>query len=131
MPSIPRVRTVSAVLAAVTFFSFGVSRFAEDAVTVSPGDAPAAVLLGVLAAIVAAVALLVARGRDVRAAGVVALGPPVGLLAYLALAVAVYGPSTDSPTWLIWLAFAAACLALGGLGAGIGTLARRSGVAGS
>ena len=120
-------RALAALFALATFAAFSLVRFGSSVPGTAGDVLPGSLLIGVLAATAAAAASLAFRDRSRRVAALVSLGAPAGLAAYLVVALAAFGSSTDSPTWLLFLLFVALCLALGAVGAAAGALLRRSG----
>ena len=123
----PRIgyRGLSAILGVVTLVTFGTERFLYETAGQSLGELPAYVMGGVL--LVAGVSAFYAsvNGQDIRTAVLLSLGPVGGLLVYLIGYHLVLPPSTDSPTWLIFLAFAGGFLAIGTIAHLCGRLAKR------
>lgn len=111
----PRIgyRWLSAVFGIVTLVTFGTDRFLSETTGLSVGDAPAYVLGGVVLAVGASALYAPAQGRSVTTAILLAVGPVCGLALYLIGYHLVLPPSTDSPTWIVFLAFAGGFLALG------------------
>lgn len=119
-----RRASLSAVLAGATALGFVLARGDGSPATVAGLDLPA-LLVGGAVALVGATALSVAyEGDGVDGSVVVGLGPIVGLAGYLAGYHLLYPPSTDSPTALIALAFAAGVLTVVTVGHGLGTALR-------
>ncbi|WP_410765388.1 hypothetical protein [Haloferax sp. DFSO60] len=97
----------------VTLATFGIERFLLETAGRSLGDAPAFVMGGVVIAVCASAFYLSTRGHSIDSAILIALGPVAGLFVYLLGYHLVFPPSTDSPTWLIFLAFAGGFVAFG------------------
>jgi hypothetical protein len=113
--NLPRIsyHGLSTILGVVTLATFGVERFLYETAGRSLGELPAYVMGGVLLVVGVSSFYASIDGEDIRAALVVSLGPVGGLLLYLIAYHLVLPPSTDSPTWLIFLAFAGGFLAIG------------------
>jgi len=124
----PRIgyRGLSAILGVVTLVTFGTERFLYEMAGQSLGELPAYVMGGVLLAIGVSTFYASANGQDIRTAILLSLGPVGGLLMYLIGYHLVLPPSTDSPTWLIFLAFAGGLLAIGTIAHLCGRLAKRA-----
>lgn len=124
--TIPQVgyRGLSALLGVVTLVTFGSERLLYETTGRSLGEVPAYVMGGVL--LVVAVSSFYASMNDhgVSTAALLSLGPVGGLLVYLIGYHLVSSPSTDSPTWLIFLAFAGGLLAVGSVAHLCGRLVR-------
>lgn len=123
--------TLALLLGLLTFLATATERFLWELADVR-------VVVGVAVESVAQIALaLVAvatlgviewyalRGKGVEGAAVVVAGPLVGFGAFLVLHWAVFGPSTDSPTWLLYLALCAGAAVAGGVVYGLGVVVRR------
>lgn len=118
-------------LGLVTFLAWTVERFlwelADVRVVLGVAVEPASriVLAVVAVATLGLVEWYALGGRGPRPAATVLAGPLLGVGAFLVLATVVLGPSTDSPTWLLYLALCAAGAAAGGVAYGPGVLVRR------
>ena len=106
-------RGLSAILGVITLVIFGTERFLYETAGQSLGEVPAYVMGGVLLVVGASAFYASINGQDIRTAVLLSLGPVGGLLVYLIGYHLVLPPSTDSPTWLIFLAFAGGLLAIG------------------
>lgn len=124
-------RWLSLVLGIVTFLTFAVSRLLLDVWEVSTGDVPAYVLLGVVLTVVVSAFFASLQDGTVESGLLLALGPVAGLALYLFGYRLVLPASTDSPTWLIFLVFAAGFVGLDVAAFGAGSLFRRYGRGGS
>jgi len=111
----PRIgyRWLSAILGVITLVTFGAERFLYETAGQSVGELPAYVMGGVLLVVGISAFYASVNGQDIRTAVLLSLGPVGGLLVYLIGYHLVLPPSTDSPTWLIFLAFAGGLLAIG------------------
>lgn len=116
---------LSAILGVVTLVTFGTERFLYETADQSLGEVPAYVMGGVL--LIAGISAFYAsvNGHDITTAVFLSLGPVGGLLVYLIGYHLVLPPSTDSPTWLIFLAFAGGLLAIGTVAHLCGRLVKR------
>ena len=106
-------RWLSGLLGVVVLVAFVTERFLAAVVGLSPGDLPAYLLGGVVVAVALSGLSGGVTGRDLRTAVAVSLGPAGGLLLYLVGYHLFYPVSADSPTWLLYVAFAGGYLALG------------------
>ncbi len=113
----PRIgyRRLSTILGAVTLVTFGTERLVYETASRSLGEVPAYVMGGVLLVVGISAFYASINGQDITTAVLLSLGPVGGLFVYLIGFHLVLPPSTDSPTWLIFLAFAAGLLAIGTL----------------
>lgn len=118
-------RGLSAIMGVVTLATFGIDRFLFETAGQSLGELPAYVMGGVLLVVGMSAFYASATGHDIRTAILVSLGPVVGLFVYLIGYHLVLPPSTDSPTWLIFLAFAGVLLAIGTVAHLCGRLVKR------
>lgn len=100
-------------MGAITLVTFGIDRFVLETSGQSFGDAPAFVMGGVVIAVCASAFYASLQGYSIRYALLLASGPVAGLFVYLLAFHLVLPPSTDSPTWLLFLAFAGGFVALG------------------
>lgn len=113
---------LSAILGIVTLVTFGTERFLNAAGGQSLGDIPAFVM-GVVALTVGVGTFRSSiQGHDINNSVLIALGPVGGFMLYLIGYHLVLPPSTDSPTWLIFLAFAGGFMTLGAVAHLIGLL---------
>ena len=112
---LPRIsyRGLSAILGVVTLVTFGTERFLYETAGQSLGEVPAYVMGSVLLVVGASAFYASINGKSIRTAVLLSFGPVGGLLVYLIGYHLVLPPSTDSPTWLIFLAFAGGLLAIG------------------
>jgi len=112
---LPRIgyRGLSAILGVVTLVIFGTERFLYETAGQSLGEVPAYVMGSVLLVVGASAFYASINGKGIRTAVLLSFGPVGGLLVYLIGYHLVLPPSTDSPTWLIFLAFAGGLLAIG------------------
>ena len=106
-------RGLSAILGVVTLVTFGTERFLYETAGQSLGEVPAYVMGGVLLVVGVSAFYASVNGQNIRTAVLLSFGPVGGLLVYLIGYHLVLPPSTDSPTWLIFLAFAGVLLAIG------------------
>lgn len=111
----PRIgyRGLSVLLGAVTLATFVVERFLSETAGQALGAVPAYVMGGVLLVVAASVFHASLHGRDSRTVVLLSAGPVGGFFVYVLGYHLVLPPSTDSPTWLIFLAFAGGFLAIG------------------
>jgi hypothetical protein len=129
-PSV-RLLTLALALAVVTFLVTTVERFlwelADVRVLLGVGVEPVArvVLAAVAIVTLGTVGWQALVGRGARAAAVVLAGPLVGVGAFLVLYWVVFGPSTDSPTWLVYLALCAGAAVAGGIVYVLGLVVRK------
>ncbi|KTG30222.1 hypothetical protein [Haloferax profundi] len=124
----PRIayRGVSTILGVVTLVTFGAERFLYETAGQSLGELPAYVMGGVLLVVGVSAYYASVNGQDIRTAILLSLGPVGGLLVYLIGYHLVLPPSTDSPTWLLFLAFAGGLLAIGTVAHICGRLIKRA-----
>lgn len=123
-PRLTRNHVLALLLGTGTFLTFGVERALYVATGQQLGDLPA-ILMGLITATVGVGAFYTTiKGNDFWAAISIAFGPVGGFALYLLGYHLVLPPSTDSPTWLIFLAFAGAFIALGGVAHLLGRLVR-------
>ena len=106
-------RWLSGLLGVVVLVAFVTERFLAAVVGLSAGDLPAYLLGGVVVAVALSGLSGGVTGRDLRTAVAVSLGPAGGLLVYLVGYHLFYPVSADSPTWLLYVAFAGGYLAIG------------------
>lgn len=118
-------RGLSAILGIVTLATFGTQRFLSETGGQSLGEVPAYVLGGVLFIVGVTAFYASVNGQDIRTAVLISLGPVGGFLGYLIGYHLVLPPSTDSPTWIIFLAFAGSLLVIGIIAHLCGRLAKR------
>lgn len=111
----PRIgyRGLSVILGVVTLVIFETERFLYETAGQSLGEVPAYVMGGVLLVVGTSAFYASINDKGIRTAVLLSLGPVGGLLVYLIGYHLVLPPSTDSPTWLIFLAFAGGLLAIG------------------
>ncbi|WP_148416362.1 hypothetical protein [Haloferax sp. KTX1] len=123
----PRIgyRGLSAILGVVTLATFGTERFLNESAGQSLGELPAYVMGGVLLVVGMSAFYASVTGHDIRTAILLSLGPVAGLFVYLIGYHLVLPPSTDSPTWLIFLAFTGGLLAIGTVAHLCGRLVKR------
>jgi len=123
----PRIgyRGLSAILGVVTLATFGTERFLYETAGQTLGEVPAYVMGGVLLVVGTSAFYASVNGQGIRTAVLLSLGPVGGLLMYLIGYHLVLPPSTDSPTWLIFLAFAGGLLAIGTVAHLCGRLVKR------
>lgn len=115
-------RWLSAIFGLLTLLTFAVDRILLETTGVSTGDAPAYLLGGVVLAVGVSAFYASAHGEGIRTGLLLGLGPVAGLAVYLLGYHLVLPPSTDSPTWLIFLAFAGGVVAVGVVGHLLGRL---------
>jgi len=118
-------RVLSTILGVATLATFGTQRFQSETGGQSLGEVPAYVLGGVLLVVGLSAFYASVNGQDIRTAVLLSLGPVGGLFVYLIGYHLVFPSSTDSPTWLIFLAFAAGLLVIGTIAHLCGRLAKR------
>ncbi|WP_435095091.1 hypothetical protein [Halorubrum sp. N11] len=106
-------RGLSALLGVVTLAIFGIDRFLLETAGQPLEEVSMYVLYGVLLVVGVSAFYASVNGQDLRTAVLLSLGPVGGLSVYLIGYHLVLPPSTDSPTWLIFLAFTAGFLAIG------------------
>ena len=106
-------RGLSVVSGVLTLLTFASERVLYETAGRSLGDVPAYVMGGVLLLVAAGAFHASVSGRGVDTALLLSGGPIGGLAVYLLGYHLVSAPSTDSPTWLIFLAFSGGVLALG------------------
>lgn len=106
-------RGLSALFGVVTLVAFGTERLLYETVGLSIGDVPAYVLGGVVLGVGVSSFYASIHDQDIKTGVLLALGPVGGFAVYLIGYHLVLPPSTDSPTWLIFLAFAGGFIALG------------------
>jgi len=111
---------LSVILGILTLAVFGTERFLYETTGQSFGDVLAYVLGGVILIVGVSAFYGSIKGQDIRTAVLLSVGPVGGFLVYLIGYHLMLPPSTDSPTWLIFLAFAGGLL-------GIGTIAHLCG----
>jgi hypothetical protein len=104
---------LSAFLGVVTLATFGIDRFLSETTGRSLGDVPAYVMGAVLLVVGVSVFHASVNGQDSRTTMLLSLGPVGGFFVYLFGYHLILPPSTDSPTWLISLAFAGGFLVVG------------------
>ncbi len=111
----PRIgyRIFSAILGVITLLTFGTDRFLYETTGQSLGELPAFVMAGVLLVVGVSSFYASLDGQDIKTAIFLALGPVSGLFVYLLGYHFVFPPSTDSPTSLIFLAFAGVLVVIG------------------
>jgi len=97
----------------LTLAVFGTERFLFETSGQSLGDLPAYVLGGIVLIVGVSAFSASINGQDINTAVLLSAGPVGGLLLYLIGYHLVLPPSTDSPTWLIFLAFAGGILGIG------------------
>lgn len=105
----------SALLGSITLFTFGVERLLYETVGLSLGKLPVYLLSGIVLAVGLSSMHAAFHDRGIMTAMVLALGPVGGFAVYLIVYHVVFPPSSDSPTWLVVLIFAASFVALGGM----------------
>lgn len=118
-------RGLSTILGAITLAIFGTQRFLSETGGQSLQEVPAYVLGGVLLIVGVSAFYTSVNGQDIRTAVLISLGPVGGFLVYLIGYHLVLPPSTDSPTWIIFLAFAGGLFMIGIIAHLCGSLARR------
>lgn len=123
----PRIgyRGLSAILGIVTLVTFGTERLLYETAGRSLEEIPAYVMGGVLLVVGASAFYASTNGQGITTAVLLSLGPVGGLFVYLIGYHLVLPPSTDSPTWLIFLAFAGGLLAIGTVAHICGGLVKR------
>ncbi|SEO52769.1 hypothetical protein SAMN04487948_10383 [Halogranum amylolyticum] len=126
----PSIHPLALALAVVTFLATTVERFlwelADVRVVLGVGVEPVArIVLAVVAVVtLSTIGWQALTGRGLRAAAIVLAGPLVGVGAFLVLHWLVFGPSTDSPTWLVYLALCAGAAVAGSVVYGVGLTLR-------
>lgn len=93
--------------------AFVTERFLAAIVGLSPGALPAYLLGGVVVAVALSGFSGGLMGWDLRSAVSVSVGPGGGFVVYLIGYHVLYPASADSPTWLLYVAFAGGSLVIG------------------
>lgn len=106
-------RGLALLLGGVTLATFGTDRLVSATTGWSLGAAPAYVMAAVILAVGVGSLHAATHGQGVETAVRLALGPVGGFATYLVGYHLVRPPSTDSPTSLVFVGFAAAFLATG------------------
>lgn len=115
---------LTTVLAVISTLTFGIRRFFLQGY--NPADSTGeAIMIGIIISTIGGGLIAGYRGDGVVTGMVIALGSPVGLAIYLVVAISLEGPSSDSPTWLIYLIVTGFFVVVGGIGYGIGLAARQ------
>ena len=111
----PRIgyRVLSAILGVITLITFGTDRYLYETAGQSLGELPAIIMGGVLFVVGVGSFYASLDGHDIKTAILISMGPVGGLFVYLLGYHRFLPPSTDSPTSLIFLAFAGALLVIG------------------
>lgn len=111
----PRIgyRVLWAILGVITLLTFGTDRYLYETAGQSLGELPAYVMGCVLLVVGVSSFSASLGGHDIKTAILISLGPVGGLFVYLLGYHLFLPPSTDSPTSLIFLAFAGALLVIG------------------
>lgn len=118
-----RSRLIAIASAIITGITFGATRIPEES-NVPTGIGPNVAMGAVVVTVLLGGFVNGYRSKGVVPSAVVALGRPVGLLAYLIAYHLVRPPSTDSPTWLLFLVFTGFFLVAGGVAHAAGVAAR-------
>jgi len=121
-------RGLSALLGVVTLATFGIDRFLLETAGQPLEDIFMYVLYAVLLVVGIGAFYASANGKDIRTTVLLSLGPVGGLLVYLIGYHLVLPTSTDSPKWLIFLAFTVGLLAIGTIAHLCGRLVQRGSV---
>lgn len=101
---------ISTIFGFLTLAVFGTERFLFETAGQSLGNLPAYTLGSIVLIIAVSAFSASIKGQDINTAVLLSAGPVGGLLVYLIGYHLVLPPSTDSPTWLIVLAFAGGLL---------------------
>jgi hypothetical protein len=115
-------RWLSAIVGLVTLVTFTIDRILLETSGVSTGETPAYLLGGVVLAVGVSAFYASVNDEDIKTGLILALGPIGGFAVYLLSYHLVLPPSTDSPTWLIFLAFTGGFVAVGVVGHLLGRL---------
>jgi hypothetical protein len=118
-------RWLSAIFGLVTLLTFTIDRILLETSSISTGETPAYLLGGVVLAVGVSAFYASANDENIKTGLLLALGPVGGFAVYLLGYHLVLPPSTDSPTWLIFLAFAGGFVAVGVVGHLLGRLYKR------
>ena len=113
VPSRIAYRWLSVIFGLLTLLTFTVERFLLETSGTSTGESPAYLMGGVVLAVGVSAFYASVHGEDIKTGLLLALGPVSGLAIYLLGYHLVLPPSTDSSTWLIFLAFAGGFVAVG------------------
>lgn len=98
---------------AITLLIFTIDRLLLEISGISTGEIPAHLLGSVVLAVGVSAFSASVHGRGIKAGLLLGLGPVGGFAVYLLGYHLVLPPGTDSPTWLIFLAFAGGFIAVG------------------
>lgn len=112
-PSRVSYYSLAVILGGVTLLTFGTERLLYETTGTSLGDIPAYIMGGMVVAVGVSAFAAAVQDHNLTIAVVLALGPVSGFAVYLIGYHLVLPPSSDSPTWLIFLAFAAGFAVLG------------------
>jgi hypothetical protein len=118
-------RWLSAIFGLATLLTFTIDRILLETASLSTGATPAFLLGGVVLAVGVSAFYASASDEDIKTVLLLALGPVGGFAVYLLGYHLVLPPSTDSPTWLIFIAFAGGFVAVGVVGHLLGRLYNR------
>lgn len=105
---------LSAIFGAITLVTFGTERYFLETTGRSVGDIPAVVIGSVVLAVAISAFYASSQHHEITLSILLALGPVSGLLVYLLGYHLVLRPSSDSPTWLLFIAFSVGVVAIGG-----------------
>ena len=109
-------RWLSAFFGFVTLLTFTTDRILLETSGISTGEVPAYLLGGVGLAVGVSAFYASAHDADIMTGVLLALGPVGGFAVYLLGYHLVFPPSTDSPTWILFLAFAGGFVTVGVVG---------------
>lgn len=115
-------RWLSAIFGFLTLVTFTIDRILLETSGSLTGETPAVLLGGVVLAVGVSAFYASVNGEDLKTGLLLALGPVGGFAVYLLGYHLVLPPSTDSPTWLIFLAFTGGLVAVGVVGHLLGRL---------
>jgi peptidoglycan/LPS O-acetylase OafA/YrhL len=110
-------------LAVVSLLTFGSGRITSQQYIPDGGDT--IIMSGVVILAVGGAMLAGYKKDGLSTGALIALASPIGMAVYLILIIWIEGPSSDSPTWLIYLMYTAFFVFLSGIGYTTGLGARR------
>ena len=121
-PRMISYRWLSVIFGLVTLLTFTIDRILLEITGISTGETPAYLLGGVVLAVGISAFYVSVNDEDIKTGFLLGLRPVGGLAVYLLGYHLVLPPSTDSPTWLIFLAFVGGFVAVGVVGHLLGRL---------